>query len=422
MLMEEGNFRRFLGLLMLTCLGARLCPRADASGFAIPAQSASAAETAFAGTAESEDASVVWFNPAGMGRIDGTDLVTAGNIIAPSFKFSNTGSTGAFASPGTGDGGDGGRTGVVPEIYAVSSLGDRWHLGLGINSPFGLETKYPVGWRGQLTALRSEVKSYNINPSVAFKVNDVLSLAVGIDWQRFTADLTNFAGPVGYADLSASDSSWGYNLGAMFNITDALRIGISYRSSIAYRLQGSADFTAGNGIFNSNIQTDLTVPENAAVNGIVPLNAKWQLMANAIWTRWSRLENLTVVRTSSSAVGRTGSIVTELPFDWKDTYFFALGAAYQLNSSWKIQMGIGHDSAASNNDTRTPRLPDQGRTEASLGARYHLSSHSTFDLAYSHDFIKDADIDTAVAGVPGHLVGTFRNSANALSGQYSYRF
>ena len=420
--MDEGNFRRLLGLLTLICLGARLCPTADASGFAILAQSASAAETAFAGTAEAEDASVVWFNPAGMGRIDGTDLVLAGNIVTPSFKFRNNDSTGAFASPGTGDGGDAGQTALVPEIYAVSSLGDRWHLGLGINSPFGLETKYPVGWRGQFTALRSQVRSYNINPSVAFKVNDVISLAAGIDWQRFTADLTNFAGPIGYADLSASDSSWGYNVGAVFNITDAARIGISYRSPIAYKLRGSADFTGGNGIFDSNIQTDLTVPENVAISGIVPLNSKWQLMANAIWTRWSRLQNLTVVRTSSSAVGGAGSIVTELPFDWSDTYFFALGAGYQLGPSWKFQLGIAHESAASNDDTRTPRLPDQSRTEASVGARFRINSHGIFDLAYSHDFIKDADIDSAVVGVPGRLVGTFRNSANALSGQYSYRF
>ena len=393
-----------------------------ASGFAIPAQSGSAAGNAFAGTAEAEDSSVLWFNPAGLARIDGTNVVLAGNLIKPSFKFGNTGSTGVFGFTGSGDGGDGGHLALVPETYAATTIGNGWHVGIGVNAPFGLKTDYESGWRGRFSAERSEVKSYNINPSLAYKITDMLSLGVGVDWQRFTAKLTNFAGPLGDAALDAADSSWGYDAGAMLDLTKNARVGISYRSAIAYRLHGSANFSGGGGIFNSSIRTELTVPESLSVNGFLATNSPWELMANATWTRWSRLQSLTVVRTSASALGAAGSTLSVLPFNWRDTYFLAVGAGYSLDENWKLQFGIAHDSAASNDVTRSPRLPDQSRTQCSVGARYRMTKSGTLDVAYSHDFIKDASIDTATVGAPGRLVGTFKNYADVLSAQYSYRY
>ena len=93
-----------------------------------------------------------------------------------------------------------------------------------------MKTEYDAGWRGQFVALKSEVKSYNVNPAVAYKVNDALWLGAGIYVQRFTTELTNFAGPAaGIARLEASDTGWGFNLGAMVNASDRTRIGLSYR-------------------------------------------------------------------------------------------------------------------------------------------------------------------------------------------------
>jgi long-chain fatty acid transport protein len=145
-------------------------------------------------------------------------------------------------------------------------------------------------------------------------------------------------------------------------------------------------------------------------------------MANAIWTRWNRLQSLNIVRTSLSVLGAPGSTLSVLPFDWRDTYYFAVGLSYKFDETLKLQAGIGHDSGASPDATRTPRLPDQSRIQCSVGARYRVTRSGTVDLAYSHDFIRDASIDTGVVGAPGSLIGTFKNSANTLSAQYSYQF
>lgn len=391
---------------------------AGASGFAIPAQSGSAAGSAFAGAAEAEDSSVLWFNPAGAVRLKGRNFAVAANFIEPSFKFHDDGSTGVFGAPGSGDGGDAGHGALVPETYATAAIGDAWHVGIALNAPFGLKTDFQTGWRGRLVAERSEVKTYNVNPAVAYRIGGSLSIGAGIDWQHLTANLTNFAGPLGNAALHASDSAWGYNFGALFEASERARLGIAFRSAIHYSLRGTAAFAAGE-MFGSAVKADLTVPESLTVHGLIRVTSNWELMANSIWTRWSRVQTLDVMRTSASVLGATGSTLTTLPFEWRDTYYFAMGASYRVNDRWKMQMGVAHDLAASNDSTRTPRLPDQSRISASTGARWYVSANGTIDAAYTHDFIKNAGIADTAAPFPGSLNGSFRNSANALSVQFT---
>jgi len=199
-------------------------------------------------------------------------------------------------------------------------------------------------------------------------------------------------------------------------------IGLAYRSSINYTLHGTASVTAGAGVFDSGAQADLRVPENVSLNVFSAVTPQWEIMGGATWTRWSRLQTLTVVRTSASALGGVGSTVTTLPFDWSDTVLVAVGANYHPSKDWKIRFGIAYDPAASNDRTRTPRLPDQSRLLLTAGARFQPWKNGTIDLAYGHEFIKDANINTTVAGVPGALTGTFKNKADVLSFQYNHQF
>jgi long-chain fatty acid transport protein len=360
-----------------------------------------------------------------MGRLRGTNASGVLNVIQASSKFQNTGSTGAFANPGSGEGGDAGGVAIVPQAYAVTSVDDRLRLGVGLNSPFGLKTEYDAGWRGQLTALRSEQSTYNLNPSVAYRVRDRLWLGAGVSVQRMTTELTNFAGPLGEARLKASDNAWGFNLGALFDVNDDARIGIAYRSAIRFKPSGSATFASGGGTFDSAVRTELTVPETVMLNGLVRFGRDWEVMGGATWTRWSRLGMLTVTRTSASALGPEGSVLATLPFNWRNTVMLAVGANWRLDDNWKLRFGFAHDPAASNDVDRTARLPDQARTLLAVGAHVQGSDDAwkgwSFDASYMHDFVKDARINNSVQGVPGALIGTFRNSANVLSIQANYR-
>jgi long-chain fatty acid transport protein len=374
---------------------------------------------ALAGPAAIDDASVVWYNPAAMTLSGGSSVTVSVAAIEPSIYFENAASSGAFASPGTGNGGDGGRFALVPQVYAKTSIGEKWRLGVGFNAPFGLKTSYDEGWRGQLLALSSEVKSYNLNPSVGYRLSPILSLGAGLDIQRFTTELTNFAGPLGNADLKASDTALGFNLGVMVNLTGGARLGIGYRSAISYHLHGSADFSAGQGMFNSGAQAELKVPESASLSSLVPLSPQWELMADITWTRWNRIQQFEVVRTTPCALGAAGSVVAELPFAWSNSTRVALGANYNLVQGWKLRVGVARDPTSTNDVTRGPRLPDEDRTILGIGPQWWVSQRGSLDLAYVHDFVPDAAVHNTIPNVPGALVGQFRVSADILAVQYN---
>ena len=144
-------------------------------------------------------------------------------------------------------------------------------------------------------------------------------------------------------------------------------------------------------------------------------------MADATWTRWNRLQQLTVTRTTASVLGASGSTLTSLPFGWKNSVYVGVGADFHVSDTLKLRLGVGHDPAVSNDAARTPRLPDQARTTATLGLGAQVWSRGTLDLAYIHDFVQNASVDNGIPGVPGRLVGYFRVDANALSLQYNQK-
>lgn len=245
---------------------------AMAAGFALLEQNASGLGNAFAGAAAvAEDSSTVWFNPAGMTLLQGPQLAGAFNVIVPRIEFQNEGST---LSPLVGDtprtggnGGDAGKPVVVPSFYYVNPLGEQFSFGLGINAPFGFVTEYDDDWVGRYHAIKSDLLTANFNPSIAWKVNDNLALAVGFDALYLDSELSSAidqssiclgllgasCGAIGLgtpgnqaadgkAVVEGNDWGYGFNLGALFSVGERLRVGASYRSAIGIDTEGDADF------------------------------------------------------------------------------------------------------------------------------------------------------------------------------------
>ncbi|MGZ8196966.1 MAG: OmpP1/FadL family transporter [Burkholderiales bacterium] len=398
---------------------------AVAGGFAIGVQSGSATGNAVAGgAAAAEDASVVWSNPAGMMQLKSSrQLTLAMHVFKPSFKFQNTGSTGAFAATSNGEGGDGGDWAYVPNTFGMLEINPRLRAGVAINVPFGLATSYEQGWRGQLTALKSKIQSVNVNPAIAYRVNDFVSIGAGVSAQMLKAELSSFSGAaaLGNVNLKADDVGFGYNFGVMVEPTPSTRVGATYRSKIKYSLDGDANFTgAAGGPFGGGITADLKVPDTASLSVFHALNPQWELMADVTWTGWDSLQQLVVVRTSASAGGAAGSTLTSLPFRWKDTWRYSAGANYRINDRMKLRMGVAYDETPTNDETRTPRLPDQDRTWVAAGLQYRIPRGGVLEIAYAHEFIRDANVNVPLGA--SHLVGTFENKADILSLQYSLPF
>jgi long-chain fatty acid transport protein len=157
-------------------LGVALPAQSHAAAFALIEQGVVPMGSAYAGgAAQAEDPSTVFFNPAGMTRLKGTQVAGALHVVMPEAKFDNDGSLRLYPPYSTasipmtgGNGGDGGETGYVPNFYVTHRLSEQWAIGLGLNAPFGLATKYDGGWVGRYHAVESELRTININPSVAF--------------------------------------------------------------------------------------------------------------------------------------------------------------------------------------------------------------------------------------------------------------
>jgi long-chain fatty acid transport protein len=401
-------------LAVATALGG-MASSAVAGGFAIGTQSGSGTGNAFAGgAAGADDASVAWYNPAAMTLIPGKQVAGALHVLKPSFKFENTGSTSPL---GTGEGGDGGDFAYVPNAFFTMAMTPNLSFGLALNVPFGLTTEYDSGWRGQFTALKSEIKTVNINPSIAYKLNNMVSIGGGLSVQMIEAELTSSAGAAGISTLNADDIGYGFNLGVMIQASPSTRIGAHYRSAIEYELEGTVAFsvaTAGNG----GIRADLEVPESLSISAFHTLTPNWELMGDITWTGWSSVQKLQVIRTTGAGAGTT---LTTLQFNWDDTWRYAIGANYKMSPQTKVRVGAALDKTPTNDVDRTPRLPDQDRTWLAFGLQYKPSKSGILDVGYAHEFIKDAKVNNS-QGAAGQLVGTFKNKADIFSIQYSQSF
>lgn len=425
------NLQVRLSAMAVALAVSGMASTAMAGGFGIGTQSGSGTGNAFAGgAAVADDASVAWSNPAAMTLLPaGKQVTMAAHILLPSFTFGDRGSTipGAF---GTGNGGDGGDLAVVPNGFFTMSVNPRLSVGLALNVPFGLATEYDNGWQGQLTALKSEIKTLNVNPSVAYKVNDRFSIGGGISVQRIEATLSAFTGAAatGNLKLEADDVAFGFNVGVMAQLTPSTRMGFTYRSKVSYELEGTATYsgTAG-GLFYATARADLDVPESASWSIFTNLTPKWELMADLTHTGWSSVKRLDVIRTSSTAGpppagGPAGSTLTSLQFNWKDTLRVGVGANYKLSEQTKLRFGVAFDPTPTNDVDRTARLPDQDRTWVAFGVQYKPNKQGVLEVGYAHEFIKDASVNNATV-VPGaRLIGSFSNKADILSVQYSHKF
>ena len=387
-----------------------------AGGFGIATQSGSGTGNAFAGgAAVAEDASTVWYNPAGMTALPGTtNFALAAQILKPSFKFENNGST---LPIGTGEGGDGGDWTYIPQGYVTHKLSDKWSVGAGLNTPFGLKTNYDAGWRGQSIALTSDLKVFNLNLSAAYKFNDMWSVGAGINYQKAQLKF-NSQIAIGFVEPNLSDSAIGYNFGVLFQPTQSTRIGAHYRTAINYQATGTLTAPALLG-GSSSATAGLTTPDTASLSVFHALAPQWDVMGDVTWTGWSHLKQLTVVRTSGAL---TGAAPVSLTFNWRDTWRTSIGANYKPNATWKFRGGVAYDKTPTNDVDRTARLPDQDRTWLALGAQMRVSKAGTVDVGYAHEFIRNASVNN-VAPVTGlRLIGQFKNQVDIFSLQYSHSF
>lgn len=400
---------------------------AQAAGFALIEQSASGMGNAFAGgAAAAEDASTIYFNPAGMTYIEGTQAVGALHLIKPNAEFNNQGSVAGAGKPLGDEGPNAGDLAFVPNFYFMTDINPSIKAGVGVNAPFGLKTEYDDKWVGRFQADKSEVKTININPAIAFKVNDQLSLGFGLSAMWAEATLTravNFGGAgQGSVKIKGDDWGFGFNLGAIYQATADTRIGVAYRSKVEQHLDGDAKFRRPAGIpnagaaANGDVTADVSLPSSLSLSAFSRLNDKWELMGDMTWTRWSQFERLAIYRNN-------GGLLSETIENWDNTMRYSVGVNYLYSDAIKLRAGLAYDQEAIKDEFRTARIPGNDRKWLSLGAGWQVAPASKIDVGYSHLFISDASIDdNQIAKANGRLKGDFEGSVDILSMQFTHNF
>lgn len=416
---------------------------ASASGFALWEQNASGLGNAFAGSAAvADNASTIYFNPAGMTRLQAREFSLGANIITTSFQFQNDGSrVGAFQL--AGDGGDGGGTSFVPNGYLSWQVAPDWYVGLGIGAPYGNVVEYDAPWKGSAHSNSFEIKTYNINPSVAWRANEWLSLGAGVSWQRITANYKSAVGiggltPAQTAAIAAStkefdadDDSWNWNIGALFTVAPQTRIGVSYRSKTKYTLDGNISVTGPSAAINlagsSGAKTDVDLPDLFILSIAQGIGDQWEILGDVSWMGWSSVKELDIVRTSPSLTSPAGSTAQILETRFKDTWRFALGANYKMRQDIKFRAGIAYDnSPVPNDEYRITSLPDNDRTWLTAGVQWKPTPTSALDFGAAYIWVKETLINNpgwARANPPqGLLRGDYDSYSWLLGAQYSMGF
>ncbi len=415
-------------IITLTALGTILvASNAMAAGFHLREQSAAAQGNAFAGaTAGAENASYAYYNVAGLTRQKGTQINMGATYIAPRAEAQNVrGINGRGADVNN----------IVHAAWAPNGtishqVDDKLTLGLGLNVPYGMITKYDAEWAGSDHGITSKVMSTTVTPMAAYKLTDKLSVGAGLQMQYIKARLTSTIPGTADTPLAGSAKTAlegdtfdvGYQFGAMYEFNENTRIGVNYRSEVNHKLKGEIEskgaYMLGAGsLLNQDISAHLDTPEMISVGAYHQINDKWALMAEYQRVNWSSFKNLDIVGVD------TKSLISRTRENWQDTNFYAIGASYQIDDQWKLRLGIAKDQAAAKKAQRTPRIPDSDRTWYSAGLSYEYNDKLTFDFAYTYIQAKDASMDIALTGNRGNPVtADFKNSVKLFGLSMNYKF
>jgi long-chain fatty acid transport protein len=408
------------------------------SGFQLRENSAAALGNAFAGAAVAEDPSIVANNPAGMTALSGNLVSGDMSIVIPSAVFSGSGFNAARQPIGGGNGGDAGGAQPVPAFYGIYDASADFKFGLALTAPFGLASQYAPGWVGRYQAVKSSLNVININPNIAYRVTDWLSIGGGPAIQHASAELTSaidstavahfanpllpagFALPDGYVRVTGDSWSVGYNLGVLLQISPDTRLGASYRSQIGHGLEGSGYVTVPGPLsadprFRSTpTRTDLKTPDIVSLAASQRVAPDLVLLAEVQWTNWSVVKNLRVQRPD-------GSALTDQPEQWHGTWFGSIGANWYPDPNWTVRGGFAFDPTPVRDQFRTARLPDSDRYWLAVGLGYQWTADLRFDAAYVHIFGGSVPINE-VSPTGDLLTGHYSNHVDIVSLSATLRF
>lgn len=411
----KPNPKRTLVGLAIAC-GVAVSPSAHAGGISLYEIGTPDVGLASAGyAARANDAATLFKNPAGMSQLEGFQVQGGLQPLYGSVSFTPDSNT--SAQLGTDDGGN--AVGWLPgaSLFVVAPLGEKWRVGLGMLSYFGLAEDYDDNWVGRYYVQESTLLGMSITPTISYEVTDWLAIGAGLNAMYGLLDTEMAVNTLGPADgqMTLKDRTWGFgaNVGVLIQASERTRFGITYLSAVKLDFRDRPAF-AGPGLLMdalranaSELNLGMKVPQSAMVSAYHALNDQWALMADFGWQDWSQFGYV--------EAGVEGGSTTTLNLQYQDTFHGALGAQYRASEKWLFSGGVAFDSSAVTSENRTVTLPMGQAWRFGLGAQYQLSKSVNIGAACTFMWAGDMSVNQTstlpvALGGRGTVSGSFDNA------------
>ncbi|MEC6823005.1 outer membrane protein transport protein [Photobacterium piscicola] len=398
---------------------AALSNQAHAAGYQVSEHSAAGLGRAYAGDAAIADtATVLARNPAAMTRFKHAEVSGVMSVINPSINIDDHthNETAKDVSP----------ISVVPAAYYIQPINDRAAIGLAIFSNYGVTTDYPTAMQAGSLAGKTSLETVNFNPNIAYRLSPQLSIGAGVSLVYGTAEFNRRLGSLAYAapshnliNMEGTDWSWGWNIGALYELDNNNRFGLSYRSQVDLNFKGHFTDYLGQATSKPNetvaANLNLPLPAIAEFSGFHQLNPQWAISYSVQWTQYNKFKEIRAI--SSQCKAGTCFVKKE---NFKDTYRWAVGTTYTLNPTWTLRYGFAIDQNAGQ---PTLSIPDTDRYWYSAGATYHYNPALSVDVGVSYIHSKKANF-VEQTPAPMNELDRFTSSGKAYlaAAQINYRF
>lgn len=362
--------------------------------------------------ARAQDASTAFTNPAGMTRLERPSLLASAQPMYLNIDFSPDSNTSTTGSSGDSNG-------WMPAggLFYVHPVNDKWALGLAVAGYFGLALDYQDDWVGRYYVQDTTLQAMAIQPAVAYKINDQLSVGAGVAaiygmFEEKVA-INRVLDALPDAELKLEDEDWTvqFNLGVLYEPVKGTRLGLTWLSEADLEFSDQADvsgfgptLTSIFGLGSRNIDLGMTMPQAVMFSVYHELNDRLALLANLGWQDWSEFGKVEVAVSDTNI-----NLTTDL--DYQDTWHAAIGAQYRVSEPWLLTAGVAYDSAMLDEEDLGPTLPVGETWRFALGSNYSWSRTLSLGAAYELAWGGDLDMDVERGPLAGRVSGTYESTA-----------
>lgn len=400
----------------------------QAGGFQVNEHGARATGMGGAVFANLTDASAIYFNAGALSFVPGTNVVLGSTLIFPSSRFQGP-------RPLTIETESESNMFYPSVLYASHRLDNGLAVGLGIFNPYGLGTEWDEDWVGRYLGVKSTLRTFFFNPTIAYNITESLGIGVGASYVYGTVDLTQalpLQDPMtgedleGRAQFDGSGDGFGWNIGIYFKPNEQFTLGLAYRSSIDLDFDGDSEMNIPHPLLSQllpggPVTTSVTLPANLHAGLTYFVNENLSLNLGYQHIFWNVVDEILIdfeIETVNPITNEPVQDEQALLLNYDDGFIFRFGVEYFLNQDLTLRGGYLFDSNPTPDEYMTPRLPDSDRHGFSIGLGYRLTDMITMDVSYMFLQFVERNVENHYAG----FNGTYNSSANLFGLNFKFGF